>query len=56
MMSPRWLMLYPGLTLIGIGVAAQLAILRGPMIIAGVALLGWAYRARMPSGNFATAT
>jgi hypothetical protein len=36
MMSPRWLMLYPGLTLIGVGVAAQLAILRGPIIIAGI--------------------
>jgi hypothetical protein len=36
MMSPRWLMLYPGLALIGFGVAAQLAILRGPIIIAGV--------------------
>ena len=36
MMSPRWLMLYPGLTLIGVGVAAELAILRGPIIIAGV--------------------
>jgi hypothetical protein len=36
MMSPRWLMLYPGLTLIGVGIAAQLAILRGPIIIAGV--------------------
>ena len=27
-----------------------------PMIIAGVALLGWAYRARLPSGNFVAAT
>jgi Glycosyl transferase family 2 len=36
MMSPRWLMLYPGLTLIGVGVAAQLAILRGPIVIAGI--------------------
>jgi phosphatidylglycerol:prolipoprotein diacylglycerol transferase len=24
-----------------------------PMIITGVALLGWAYRTRMPSGNYA---
>jgi glycosyltransferase involved in cell wall biosynthesis len=36
MMSPRWLMLYPGACLIGIGVAAELAILRGPIIIDGV--------------------
>jgi hypothetical protein len=36
MMSPRWLMLYPGASLIAIGVAAELAILRGPIIIEGV--------------------
>jgi glycosyltransferase involved in cell wall biosynthesis len=36
MMSPRWLMLYPGVTLIGVGVAAQFSILRGPLVIAGV--------------------
>src|ERR1700722_7945748 len=36
MMSPRWLMLYPGACLIGIGVAAELAILRGPIIIDGI--------------------
>jgi glycosyltransferase involved in cell wall biosynthesis len=36
MMSPRWLMLYPGACLIGIGVAAELAILRGPIVIDGV--------------------
>ena len=36
MMSPRWLMLYPGACLIGIGTAAELAILRGPVIINGV--------------------
>jgi glycosyltransferase involved in cell wall biosynthesis len=36
MMSPRWLMLYPGATLIAIGVAAELAILRGPIRIGGV--------------------
>ena len=36
MMSPRWLMLYPGACLIGIGAAAELAILRGPVIIDGV--------------------
>ena len=38
MMSPRWLMLYPGALLIGIGVAAELALLRGPLVIAGVGL------------------
>ena len=36
MMSPRWLMLYPGACLIGIGVAAELAILRGPIVIRGI--------------------
>lgn len=36
MMSPRWLMLYPGACLIGIGVSAELAILRGPIVIDGV--------------------
>jgi Glycosyl transferase family 2 len=36
MMSPRWLMLYPGACLIGIGIAAEAAILRGPVIIHGV--------------------
>jgi glycosyltransferase involved in cell wall biosynthesis len=36
MMSPRWLMLYPGLCLIGVGIAAELAILRGPVLINGV--------------------
>jgi hypothetical protein len=36
MMSPRWLMLYPGALLIGIGMAAELAILRGPIVIGGV--------------------
>jgi hypothetical protein len=36
MMSPRWLMLYPGACMIGIGVAAELAILQGPIIIDGV--------------------
>ena len=30
-------------------------VLSVPMIIAGVAMLGWAYRARSPSGNFAPA-
>jgi glycosyltransferase involved in cell wall biosynthesis len=37
MMSPRWLMLYPGALLILIGIAAELAILRGPIVINGVA-------------------
>jgi glycosyltransferase involved in cell wall biosynthesis len=36
MMSPRWLMLYPGVFLIAIGVTAELAILRGPLVVAGV--------------------
>src|SRR4029077_4856497 len=31
MMSPRWLMLYPGAALIAIGVAAEVAIARGPI-------------------------
>jgi hypothetical protein len=36
MMSPRWLMLYPGACLIGIGVAAEIAILHGPVVVGGV--------------------
>jgi hypothetical protein len=36
MMSPRWLMLYPGAALIGVGVAAEIAILHGPVVIGGV--------------------
>ncbi len=36
MMSPRWLMLYPGASLIAIGVAAQIAIARGPIVISGI--------------------
>lgn len=36
MMSPRWLMLYPGMSLIGVGVASELAILHGPVVIRGV--------------------
>lgn len=36
MMSPRWLLLYPGVSMIAIGVAAEIAILRGPVIIQGV--------------------
>lgn len=36
MMSPRWLMLYPGICLILIGAIAELAILRGPIVIRGI--------------------
>jgi glycosyltransferase involved in cell wall biosynthesis len=36
MMSPRWLLLYPGALLIAAGVAAELTILRGPIVIRGV--------------------
>jgi glycosyltransferase involved in cell wall biosynthesis len=36
MMSPRWLMLYPGACLIVIGVAAQIAIARGPIVVSGI--------------------
>jgi glycosyltransferase involved in cell wall biosynthesis len=36
MMSPRWLMLYPGAFLILTGIGAELAILRGPIVIDGV--------------------
>jgi glycosyltransferase involved in cell wall biosynthesis len=36
MMSPRWLMLYPGASLISVGVAAELAILHGPIVVDGV--------------------
>jgi glycosyltransferase involved in cell wall biosynthesis len=36
MMSPRWLMLYPGACLVGIGAAAEFLILRGPVIIHGM--------------------
>lgn len=36
MMSPRWLMLYPGAFLIGIGVTTQIAIARGPVFFAGI--------------------
>jgi glycosyltransferase involved in cell wall biosynthesis len=35
-MSPRWLMLYPGVFLIAIGAAAEALILRGPVIVDGV--------------------
>lgn len=37
MMSPRWLMLYPGTCLIILGAGAQLLMLRGPILIDGVA-------------------
>jgi hypothetical protein len=36
MMSPRWLLLYPGIGLLVAGLGAQLAILRGPFVIGGV--------------------
>jgi len=36
MMSPRWLLLYPGLVLLLLGFGAQLTILHGPVIIRGV--------------------
>jgi Glycosyl transferase family 2 len=36
MMSPRWLLLYPGAALIAAGVAAELAIMHGPVVIDGV--------------------
>ena len=36
LMSPRWLLLYPGMGLIAAGVAGQLAILHGPIVIHGV--------------------
>jgi Glycosyl transferase family 2 len=36
MMTPRWLMLYPGATLIVLGTAAEAAILRGKVAIHGV--------------------
>ena len=35
-MSPRWLLLYPGMVLITAGLAVELAILRGPVVIHGV--------------------
>ena len=35
-MSPRWLMLYPGICLIAIGVAAQIAIAIGPIVVSGI--------------------
>jgi hypothetical protein len=36
MMTPRWLLLYPGASLIAIGTAAQAVILRAPIVIDGV--------------------
>ena len=36
MMSPRWLLLYPGLGLIVLGLTAEVATLGGPVIIKGV--------------------
>jgi glycosyltransferase involved in cell wall biosynthesis len=36
MMSPRWLMLYPGFSLISLGLVAEIAILRGPIVIRGI--------------------
>ena len=36
MMSPRWLLLYPGLALLLVGAGAQFAILRGPIVIQGI--------------------
>jgi glycosyltransferase involved in cell wall biosynthesis len=36
MMSPRWLMLYPGSCMIAAGTAAEILILRGPVIVHGV--------------------
>lgn len=35
-MSPRWLLLYPGMVLISAGLAVELAILRGPVVIHGI--------------------
>lgn len=36
MMSPRWLLLYPGLLMLLVGLCAQIAILQGPVVIRGV--------------------
>ncbi len=36
LMSPRWLLLYPGLALLVVGLLAQAAILRGPIVVRGV--------------------
>jgi hypothetical protein len=36
MMSPRWLLLYPGVALLFAGFASQLGILRGPVVVGGI--------------------
>ena len=36
MMTPRWLMLYPGLILIGVGTAAQVALYHAPIVVGRV--------------------
>jgi hypothetical protein len=36
LMSPKWLLLYPGLGLIALGIAAEAAILEGPVLFNGV--------------------
>jgi hypothetical protein len=38
MLSPRWLFLYPGALLLGIGAVAQAAILTGPVVVGRVVL------------------
>ena len=38
MLSPRWLFLYPGLTLLGVGAVVQTAILAGPVGLGAVVL------------------
>ncbi|WP_448679305.1 glycosyltransferase family 2 protein [Pseudomonas nicosulfuronedens] len=37
MMSPRWLLLYPGLALLSLGMLSQLLLLRGPLFVSHVA-------------------
>lgn len=36
LMSPRWLMLYPGAFLVAVGVLGQIVIAHGPILVAGV--------------------
>lgn len=36
MMSPRWLMLYPGACLVLVGTISELSILRGPIVVNGI--------------------
>ena len=36
MMSPRWLLLYPGLLLLTLGTAASVMIIKGPLVVHGV--------------------